>query len=105
MISRVISPGLPLFTKNPSILITGKTPTVVLVRNASLHFFISLILKELSLTMNPFNFATLITQSLVTPPKIKLFAGCVKITLFESIIKAFDVDPSVILLFLDCQIS
>ena len=52
IISSVEFPGLPPFTTNLSILITGNTPTVVLVRKASLHFFISSIVKNSLLRKN-----------------------------------------------------
>ena len=75
IILSVMIPGLPLLIIHLSIFITGSTPTVVLVRKASLHFSISLIVKDFSFTKKPFDLAILITQSLVTPPKIKLLAG------------------------------
>ena len=66
MISRVIFPGFLLFITNLSISITGSTPTVVLVRKASLQFFISSIQNESSFIKKLLSLANLITQSLVT---------------------------------------
>ena len=59
-----------------SILVTEQCSLkVVLVKNASLQFFTSLILNAFSITFRSFFNAISTTQSLVTPPRIKLFLG------------------------------
>ena len=66
----VIGPTFFLLTIIFSICVTGITPSVVLVKNASLHSLISLILKGFSITFTEFLFAISSTLSLVTPPRI-----------------------------------
>ena len=71
----VIIPGIPLLIFLFSIFTTGRTPTVVLVRNASLQLFISVDEKPFSITSIFSFFAISIIESLVTPPRMKLLVG------------------------------